>query len=92
MGVLLAFLVSGLGLVGCSHPAARQGTAVPSAGGIVRLTPSVSLGVATGTSSGTTVQADQVPNAPGSPAGIARAVGPAIDIRPSGPMAASTIR
>jgi hypothetical protein len=92
MGVSLAFLASGLGLVGCSHPAARQGMAVPSAGGIVRLTPSVSLGVAAGTSSGTTVQADQVPNAPGSPAGIARAVGPAIDIRPSGPMAASTIR
>ena len=67
MGVLLAFLVSGLGLVGWSHPAARQGTAVPSAGGIVRLTPSVSLGVAAGTSSGTTVPADQVPNAPSPP-------------------------
>ena len=89
----LAVLTVLPGLTGCvSHQPADKVIAVSSAGGTLSLTAGVSLGVAAGTASGTTVRSGQVPDTPAYPGGIARPVGDAIDVIPSGPMAASTIR
>jgi hypothetical protein len=77
---------------GCtSQPAGTKAAAVSPAGGVVPVSPGVRIKVAAGTAPGTTVEDQNVPDPPSYPGGIAVPVGPAVDISPSGPVAAASV-
>jgi hypothetical protein len=86
-------LTACLSLAGCtSHQVAARAAQVSPAGGVVTVSPGVRIQVAAGTRPGTTVDDRDVPDAPAYPGGLAVPVGPAVDISPSGPLAAATVQ
>jgi hypothetical protein len=65
---------------------------VSTGGGIVSLSQGVHVKVAAGTAPGTTITERPVPDAPAYPGGLAAPAGPAVDIVPSGPVAAAMVQ
>lgn len=87
-----AALTMPLALAGCtSGTAGAKAAKISPAGGTVVVSSGVRVHVAVGTAPGTTIRDRAVPDPPAYPGNAAVPVGPAVDIVPSGPLAASTV-